>query len=712
MGGVAESTERKRRIHTGLLPHSNQGEKDELYDELWHACAGPLVYIPRAGERVFYFPQGHMEQVEAYTSEDGIMEMPIYNLRSKILCKVVYVQLKAEANTDEVFAQITLLPVAEQDEPSSEDENDLSLPQRTAVCSFIKTLTTSDTSTHGGFSVPKRHATEFLPPLDTTQQTPAQELVAKDLHGYEWHFRHTYRGQPKRHLLTSGWSTFVTAKKLVVGDEFIFLRGENGQLRVGVRRAAKQLNSPSVSVISGYSMQHGILAGAFHAVSTGTMFTVYYRPWTSPSEFIIPFDQYMKSAENYYSIGTRFRMRFEGEECSEKRYMGTIVGNKDIDCIRWPGSEWRCLEVKWDATPDTFLHPERVSPWNIELIESTYKRSTSIISKQNRKRPVNPSLSECSCLSRDGLVQYPAEYTCSKHLRVFQGQDKRNTGAQELDAQTPEVLPHLVAPSNPNWGHRHLGLENQLCGPMHELSQCNSNKISYLSQNIAVPCPAYQWHPIITCDNVAASRNISVSNVTSSNSGYQECRASELRDENEALLAPSTGCYRYRLFGVNLFNSYPELPSPQVATYCELSSPCSVPPKSQSSVCQTIQVSEPSKSISDVLLDKQCNNCSITNRSCTKVRKYGNALGRSVDLMRFDGYDELISELDHMFDFKGSLINGSSGWHVTFTDYEGDMMPIGDYPWQEFCLMVRKMVIYPKEEIDRQNPGSPDPTPL
>ena len=41
----------------------------------------------------------------------------------------------------------------------------------------------------------------------------------------------------------------------------------------------KQLNSPSVSVISGYSMQHGILAGAFHAVSTGTMFTVYYRPW-------------------------------------------------------------------------------------------------------------------------------------------------------------------------------------------------------------------------------------------------------------------------------------------------------------------------------------------------------------------------------------------------------------------------------------------------
>ena len=31
--------------------------------ELWKACAGPLVDVPKSGERVFYFPQGHMEQV-------------------------------------------------------------------------------------------------------------------------------------------------------------------------------------------------------------------------------------------------------------------------------------------------------------------------------------------------------------------------------------------------------------------------------------------------------------------------------------------------------------------------------------------------------------------------------------------------------------------------------------------------------------------------
>ena len=121
---------------------------------------------------------------------------------------------------------------------------------------------------------------------DMNQATPTQELVAKDLHGYEWRFKHIFRGnkntwfivlliqsfdisasmvlvdvryfkplcfccpfyvkvtstingqislmiylyminwtgQPRRHLLTTGWSTFVTSKRLVAGDSFVFLR--------------------------------------------------------------------------------------------------------------------------------------------------------------------------------------------------------------------------------------------------------------------------------------------------------------------------------------------------------------------------------------------------------------------------------------------------------------------------------------------------------
>lgn len=60
---------------------------------------------------------------------------------------------------------------------------------------------------------------------------------------------------------------------------FLVFRGANGELRVGVRRATRLQNNVSASVLSGHSMQHGILASAFHAISTGTMFTVYFRPW-------------------------------------------------------------------------------------------------------------------------------------------------------------------------------------------------------------------------------------------------------------------------------------------------------------------------------------------------------------------------------------------------------------------------------------------------
>ncbi|CAM8885554.1 unnamed protein product [Rhodiola kirilowii] len=67
-------------------------------------------------------------------------------------------------------------------------------------------------------------------------------------------------------------------------------------------------------------MHLGVLVSAWHAISTGTMFTVFYKPRTSPTEFIIPFDQYMESFKNTYFIGMRFKMRFEGEEAPEQRY--------------------------------------------------------------------------------------------------------------------------------------------------------------------------------------------------------------------------------------------------------------------------------------------------------------------------------------------------------------------------------------------------------
>lgn len=65
-----------------------------------------------------------------------------------------------------------------------------------------------------------------------------------------------------------------------------------------------------------------------------------------------------------------------------------------------------------------------------------------------------------------------------------------------------------------------------------------------------------------------------------------------------------------------------------------------------------------------------------------QVHKQGTALGMSVDLSKLNGYNELIAELDRIFEFNGELIGPEKKWLVVFTDDEGDMMLVGDDPWE------------------------------
>ncbi|CAI9113737.1 OLC1v1014403C3 [Oldenlandia corymbosa var. corymbosa] len=442
--GYSEASDGSRGPPDVAKGGSGTGKDAEaaLYRELWRACAGPLVTVPRENELVYYFPQGHIEQVEASTNQVAEQAMPLYNLPWKILCRVINVQLKAEPDTDEVYAQVTLVPEPNQDENTVSKEPAPPPPPRFHVHSFCKTLTASDTSTHGGFSVLRRHADECLPPLDMSRQPPTQELVAKDLHGNEWRFRHIFRGQPRRHLLQSGWSVFVSSKRLVAGDAFIFLRGENGELRVGVRRAMRQQGNAPSSVISSHSMHLGVLATAWHAIQTKTMFTVYYKPRTSPSEFIVPVDQYMESVKNSYSIGMRFKMRFEGEEAPEQRFTGTIVGIEEADPKRWQDSKWRCLKVRWDET-STIPRPDRVSPWKIEPALSPPALNPLPVPRPKRPRPnVLPSSPDSSVLTREVSSKISMDpSTVSGLSRVLQGQEPstlRSTVGESNESDSSE----------------------------------------------------------------------------------------------------------------------------------------------------------------------------------------------------------------------------------------------------------------------------------
>lgn len=363
----------QQQQHTVNGNNPAEVEKKSINQELWQACAGPLVNLPAAGTHVVYFPQGHSEQVAASMKKDVDAQIPNYpNLPSKLVCLLHNVTLHADPETDEVYAQMTLQPV-----PSFDKEallrSDLSMKANKPQTEFFcKTLTASDTSTHGGFSVPRRAAEKIFPPLDYSMQPPAQELVARDLHDNLWTFRHIYRGQPKRHLLTTGWSLFVSGKRLFAGDSVLFIRDEKQQLLLGIRRANRQPTNLSSSVLSSDSMHIGILAAAAHASANNSPFTVFYNPRASPSEFVIPLAKYYKATySSQVSLGMRFRMMFETEESGTRRYMGTITGISDLDPVRWKNSQWRNLQVGWDESTAGEKR-NRVSIWEIEPVTAPF----------------------------------------------------------------------------------------------------------------------------------------------------------------------------------------------------------------------------------------------------------------------------------------------------------------------------------------------------
>ncbi|KAL2568077.1 hypothetical protein AAZV13_18G043900 [Glycine max] len=327
------------------------GEKKCLNSELWHACAGPLVSLPTAGTRVVYFPQGHSEQVAATTNREIDGHIPNYpSLPPQLICQLHNVTMHADVETDEVYAQMTLQPLTPQEQKDTFLSMELGIPSKQPSNYFCKTLTASDTSTHGGFSVPRRAAEKVFPPLDFSLQPPAQELIARDLHDAEWKFRHIFRGQPKRHLLTTGWSIFVSAKRLVAGDSVLFIWNEKNQLLLGIRRANRPQTVMPSSVLSSDSMHIGLLAAAAHAAATNSCFTVFYNP----------------------------------------RYMGTITGISDLDSVRWPNSHWRSVKVGWDESTAGERQP-RVSLWEIEPL-TTFPMYPSLFPLR-LKRPWHPGTS-------------------------------------------------------------------------------------------------------------------------------------------------------------------------------------------------------------------------------------------------------------------------------------------------------------------------------
>ncbi|KAL0557284.1 hypothetical protein IC582_005810 [Cucumis melo] len=461
-----------------------------LDSQLWHACAGGLIQLPTINSKVVYFPQGHAEHAQ------GNVDFGNARIPSIIPCRVSAIRHMADPETDEVFAKIKLSPLGNNDFSLDNDDDFLGhseIKSQDKPTSFAKTLTQSDANNGGGFSVPRYCAETIFPRLDYSVEPPVQTILAKDVHGEIWKFRHIYRGTPRRHLLTTGWSNFVNQKKLVAGDSIVFLRAETGDLCIGVRRAKRGIGcgidySPgwnptnSGSSLVGYSdymresegrlgrrNTNGNLSGrvkvesvieAAMLAASGQPFEIVYYPCAGTPEFVVKASSIRSAMQIHWYSAMRFKMPFETEDSSRiSWFMGTISSIQAADPIRWPDSPWRMLQVTWDE-PDLLQNVKSVNPWLVEVVVNMPAIHVSPFSPP-RKKPRFPLQADTSGFGHLPMPSFSTNMfdttnplqsiTANKIPAGIQGARHTQFGLSSPNLQISKLLPGQFSP-----GLKHL----------------------------------------------------------------------------------------------------------------------------------------------------------------------------------------------------------------------------------------------------------------
>ncbi|RVW88816.1 Auxin response factor 5 [Vitis vinifera] len=80
------------------------------------------------------------------------------------------------------------------------------------------------------------------------------------------------------------------------------------------------------------------------------------------------------------------------------------------------------------------------------------------------------------------------------------------------------------------------------------------------------------------------------------------------------------------------------------------------------------------------------------------------AVGRSIDITRYSGYDELKQDLARRFGIEGQLEDRQRiGWKLVYVDHENDVLLVGDDPWEEFVNCVRCIKILSPQEVQQMS---------
>jgi auxin response factor len=341
------------------------------------------------------------------------------------------------------------------------------------------------------------------------------------------------------------------------------------------------------------------------------------------------------------------------------------------------------LKVQWDEHA-TIHRPERVSPWEIEPFVATASLNpTQPVPKSKRPRPVEIPSSEITTNSAASIWYHGS--TQSADLTQI-------ASTAEVQSSDSQVV----------WPLRHKDINSG----NYFSSMVRSDGIWPSSPHVNISLNLF---PDPTEDNKTVSTRCMLTGYASPVSSMPINGMIHEKEEKGTQSDASVGCW---LFGINLTGncsaaSPPEREPMSSVMVCSGAEGSAATPAPEVDKAQNHQdVSKLSMKQKRVIFEpspkesQSKQGMMLSSRTRTKVQMQGVAVGRAVDLNMLKGYEDLIDELEKMFEIKGEL-RPPNKWAIVFTDDENDMMLVGDDPWVEFCKMVKKIFIFSSEEVKK-----------
>ncbi|CAK9174401.1 unnamed protein product [Ilex paraguariensis] len=446
------------------------------------------------------------------------------------------------------------------------------------------------------------------------------------------------------------------------------------------------------------------------------------------SDFVVPYQKYVKNITNQLPIGSRFKMKLDMDDSPERRFSGVVTGIGDLDPYRWPKSKWRCLLVRWeeDIVSD---HHGRVSPWEIDPSDSLSPlsiQSSPRLKKLRTNLQATPPDNPVS--GRVGFLDFEESLRSSK---VLQGQE--NVG--------------LVSPFyGSNKVNRPLDFEMQSIARQSLASTGKEGtNFSELIRN-QPPVATYtgfvesdrfpkvlQGQEICSLRSLTGKTDFNLGAWRKSDLGcnflntYQRATPNFYPQGSEGvrnMFIPYNDVYRAGQDPVmySFMSNFPREKAPfnpssiqnRVIARDEVRQPnLTSKQRPQEMISAPLNSEANFESKKDDTLKGMMSCCKLfgfplteeisssSKRSCTKVHKQGNLVGRAIDLSKLNGYDDLLIELERLFNMEGLLRDPAKGWRIVYTDSENDLMVAGDDPWHDFCNVVSKIHIYTQEEVEQ-----------